>query len=106
MALHPYPADYNVTSFNAAISYVNAITGDAFVTLLCIATWIVIFISLKSYRTAKALSAASFVSVIISGMFWILGYVTYYLVVVFAVLTIVGALFPMLKGGGFSGEGS
>jgi len=106
MSLHPYPADYNVTSFEALFTYVNAVSGNMFFALVCIAAWIVIFVSLKSYTTAKALATASYVLVIISGLFWLLGLVTYYVIVVFVVLAILGALFPMLKGGGFSGEGT
>ena len=98
MALWDYPADHNVTNYTAMIKYVNYTTGDAFGTLMCIAIFIVVFVALKNYNTAKALSAAAFLSTVITTLFYILGLVSYYVIVVFVTLTVIGALYPMLKG--------
>ena len=98
MALWTYPAEYNVTSFTAVLEYVNHITYDSFATLLCIALFVVVFVTLKNYATSKALSAAGFISVIIATLFNLLGLVSYYVIVVFVALTITGALYPTLTG--------
>jgi hypothetical protein len=69
-----------------------------FVTLACVGLFVVVFIALKNYDTSKALSTSAFISTIIATMFFLLGMVSYYLIIVFATLLLCGILFPVLKG--------
>jgi len=99
MAIWTYPHEYNVTNFTRLFQYTNHVTGDAFATLICLGVWVVAFIALKNYKTAKALSASSFLATLVTMLFYVLEMVSYYLVVVFVTLTIIGSLYTLFKGG-------
>ena len=98
MALHPYPAAENVTNFNTLATYVNTVTGNGFFTLIVIGIWVIIFVALKSYETAKAGAAASFTTTVLATLFWAIGLISYRVIVAAVTLTLIFALYNIFQG--------
>jgi hypothetical protein len=74
--IYPLPsnASQNITGFATLFHYVNTdLSGGIFALMLMLGIFVVIFISLKSYRTGNAFLVASFFNVIISIFFRVLG---------------------------------
>lgn len=59
----------NITSFTELICYGNEVTGDMFVNFSLLAFWVVLFVSMKLYRSESAFAVASFVSLLVATPF-------------------------------------
>jgi hypothetical protein len=65
----------NFTQFSDLMTYPNTASSGVFGYMVLIALWLVIFLSLKSYRTEAAALTASIITLTVGVMFVAVGFV-------------------------------
>ena len=83
----------NITTFEQMITVVNTMTGGLFAPIILVCIWLIIFLSLSVYRNIEAFTAASFITFIISAMFWAMGILNPAATMLLALMIIAGAFF-------------
>jgi len=98
MSWTPYPAP-NATGIQDLLSYANVVTDNMFGLLMLITIFAIAFISMKQYPTEKALTASSFMTMLTSYLFYVLGLIGSHIMLIFTVLTVVLGFLLFFKEG-------
>lgn len=83
----------NITTFEEMIIMGNTATGGFFAPVILLTIWLILFLSLSMYRGTEAWTAASFISFLISTVFWGMGILNPIAVALLALMTIAGAFY-------------
>ena len=66
MPITTYPDPTNATNVVTTMQYANQVTGQAFMPVIVFTVWLVLFITLKAWRTEAALSSSLFATMMIT----------------------------------------
>ncbi len=90
----PYP-NPNITSFTGLFDYVNLVTEQLAMPLVCLVISVVVFILMKRsdrYETASCLLVAAVLGFLFSAFFWAAGILPGKIVVIFLLVTIASGI--------------
>jgi hypothetical protein len=82
----------NITNLVDAFTYSNTVTGGTGLNYLLIGIWIILFLISKGMGSDKGIVTASFVCALIAFALATAGFVSFSFVLVFGLLTAMGAL--------------
>ena len=71
--------------------------GGGVVILLLAFLYVALFAVFKNYETSTAITGASFIMSIVSGLFWFAGFIAWYIAVVPLTITIGGLIISFFK---------
>lgn len=66
MPITTYADPTNISGVVGTFDYANSITGEAFVPIIIFVIWIILFITLKQWRTEAALTSSLFSTMLIT----------------------------------------
>lgn len=66
----------NFTNIPGLVSYTNTITNGLMPYLFIIGLWFIIFAALSAYRKQESILTSTFVTFIVSTLFWAAGYIS------------------------------
>lgn len=87
------------TTFVDLFSYANTVTNDLWGAVSLLTFYFIIFASLRFYGTDKALVTASFLTFLISVLFYLMSWVADWVVLVLIVITITSLFFSDRRSG-------
>lgn len=95
MGITTYANPDNATSVVTTIQYTNSITSEAFMPVMIFVIWLVLFITLKQWRTEAALSSSLFATMIMTIILRTAGLVTDTLLVI-SIVAFLAAFFMVI----------
>jgi hypothetical protein len=94
----PYAYPTNITNMTGAFVWANSVTSYWFAPVIMIIVWIVAFLSLKIYSTARALASASFLMMLVAIFFRVIGLIGNLVVIGAGVITAVSIIWLWFEG--------
>lgn len=94
------PKPFRDPEFNETtgmITYVNEVTEGWMTILVLIAAWLIMLIIImrQGYKTSQAIMATSFMTFVLSTLFWAAGLVMGKIVTIFLLLTVLGTIYTI-----------
>ena len=87
--------DANFTDFTSWGTYSNSLTDGAFGPGILMAWWLIIFLALRQYPPEKGFMTASFLTSLLSILFYVMGWVTGTVAMMPVLLTAIGVAFSV-----------
>jgi hypothetical protein len=97
MPLTTYIDPENVTSVVSSFDYANTVTGAAFTPAIIFVVWLILFITLKQWRTEAALTSSLFITMMITVLLRMTGLVTDTIMVV-VIVAFLASIFMVVLG--------
>lgn len=95
----PFAYPTNVTQFGQLFTYANSVTGDLFGMLILFGIWVIFFLAFQKGRPSHALTAASYLTLVLGVFLWSFGIVGATPIIVLVVATLVSTLWLVWSSG-------
>ena len=83
----------NASTLSGVMAWANTQSGNILGNILVIGIFVALFVGMKGFDTSRAIFASSFITAIISLLFYYGGFVSRTLVIIFVVLTFLAGFF-------------
>lgn len=93
---YAYPE--NITNMTSVFVWANSVTSSWFAPVLMLIVWVVAFLSLKVYSTARALASSSFLMLLMAIFFRVIGLISNVILIASVVITIISIVWLWFEG--------